>query len=118
MSAAAASGGAASRGAQQLFAAAEAVAKSRGFRFGDGAEGDILNYAQVAYEKIYERALLTNASERELMREGEHAFEQLVDAMIDGANKIEGYRAKRGDVIGEQTLAWAISQLCPLWPIC
>lgn len=118
MSAAAASGGAASRGAQQLFAAAEAVAKSKGFRFGDGAEGDILSYAQFAYEKIHERALLTNISEGELMREGERAFERLVNAMIDGANQIEGYRATKGDIIGEQTLAWAMSRLCPLWPIC
>ena len=115
---AAASGGAESRSAERLFAAAQARANMRGFRIGDDAGEDIWLHAQTAAEQIHERASLTNVSESELILEGEKAFEKLIDAMIDGANEIEGYRITRGDVIGEQTLKWAMSRLCPLWPIC
>ncbi len=98
---------------RQLYEAARNYAASRGYKFGDGAEGDIQRYANDAAIDIEKKRLGQIG-----IGKAEQAFEKLIDSMIEAANQIPGYTIARPDVIGEQTLGQALNKLCPLWPFC
>jgi hypothetical protein len=98
---------------RQLFRAALEYAERRGYVIGDGATGDIENFAIKAALDIEQRKLGENG-----MSEAERAFEKLIDNMIEEARQIPGYAIQRPNIIGEQTLARALNRLCPLWPFC
>lgn len=98
---------------RQLYEAARNYAASRGYRFGDGAEGDIQHYAGKAALDIEQKRLGQTG-----ISTAKQAFEKLIDSMIEAANQIPGYAIARPDVIGEQTLGQALNKLCPLWPFC
>jgi hypothetical protein len=99
--------------AKRLQDFASDYAKKRGYRFGDGVEHWLPHTAQQAANRIIERGSTDLAA-----AEAERAFAILVDAMIEAAERIPGYRIDRPDIIGERTLSDALAKLCPLWPIC
>lgn len=101
--------------AARLYEAAEGRAKMRGYRFGDGSESDMKSLAGRAAQTLNESS---EAPSNAVLRAAEVAFERLVDGMIEASEQISGYRKAHPGVIGERTLARAMKQLCPLWPIC
>lgn len=103
----------------RLFAAAVGRAASRGLRLGPGADSDIRGFAASGATLVMARV----AAEGEprapaLIAEAHSAFETLVDTMAAAAAEIPNYQEFQRGVIGEQTLAIALSRLCPLFPIC
>jgi hypothetical protein len=87
---------------------ANEYAASRGYRFGDGAQDDILHMAEEASEallaKKFNEALL-EANIR--MTEGE--FMVFIENMIIGA--------QYPDILGEDTFKFAKRKLGPMWPL-
>jgi hypothetical protein len=89
-----------------IYERAVEYAQKRGYRFGDGADAMIRSHAMQAGEQIAR------------MSEASRAFEKLIDAMIEAANEIPGYKLDRPHIIGEQTYGKALGKICPLWPFC
>jgi hypothetical protein len=109
--------------ASRLYAAAEARAKQHGLRFGEGADQDLKSMARTAAETILEAAKKKPKEHAEdyaggAVRVASEAMATFVDEMVIGRLKIAGYMDSHPDTIGEETLAWAKSVLCPIWPIC
>lgn len=103
--------------ADRLLAAAEGRAKRHRVAFGPGADQGIRQFAQTAADKVLgDRSSLPPADPQ--VREAEAAFEKLVEEMVGAAGEIADYRKLHPDTIGEETLARALSRLCPLFPIC
>jgi hypothetical protein len=94
----------------RLVAAAEQRAKFHGKTLGDGAEQFIRDRAEVAAEAIQRNDAAVD--------DVRPAFEKLIDEMVKAVNEIPGYADAHPNVIGEQTLSWALSRLCPLFPFC
>lgn len=94
-----------------LWAAAERRAAMHGVRLGQGADNDIRQFARTGADRIV-------GSDGEAVKASEAAFEKLIDEMVSVASEIPGYREAHPDTIGEDTLRWALSRLCPLFPIC
>jgi len=103
--------------ADMLFNAAQTRARTHGVRFGPGAENDIRRFAEQGAERILSQQSPTD-QEDTVVANAESVFEKLVDEMVHGASEIEGYRTANPGVIGEQTLSFALSRLCPCFPIC
>jgi hypothetical protein len=100
-----------------LFSVAQRRAAAHGVQLGQGADGDIRLLAEAGADQIL-RQLPQVTSEHPMVKDAQAAFEKLVDEMVRAANEIEGYRIAYPRTIGEQTLAQALSKLCPLFPIC
>jgi hypothetical protein len=98
---------------QRLFTSASRRAESQGYHFGPGADQFFRQTSDEAATKI-----VSAGGTEDLIKAGEVAFDRLVDEMIAASRSIPGYAARHPDVIGEETLAKALSRLCPLWPIC
>jgi hypothetical protein len=100
-----------------LFQAAESRAKAHGTQLGQGADADIRGFARTGAERILTGLtdpVLSNAA----ITDAQAAFVTLVDAMVEAASEIPGYRDAHPAMIGEQTLKRALARLCPLFPIC
>jgi len=103
--------------AAALFSTAQRRAAAHGMQFGQGADGDIRRFADTGADRILSQNPEATRGHPTVMA-AHVAFETLVDEMIRAANEIEGYHAAYPMTIGEQTLARALSKLCPLFPIC
>ena len=106
--------------AERFLSNSNLYATSRGFRFGSGAAGFFKDAANRAAKDILEKPDVDPDGPlfAVLIRHGDRAFETLIDAMIAGANELPNYLANHPQTIGEETLAFAMSELCPMWPIC
>lgn len=104
--------------AARLYQTALDRAREKGFRFGDGADNAIHQFAQDAVAKIEVEERRSGSSREALVVQSQAAFVRLVDEMIAAADQIEGYKLQHPDVIGEQTLGTAMNRLCPFFPIC
>ena len=100
-----------------LFAAAQSRAASRGLRLGDGAHHQIRYFADQGASRILAQSPNADAA-TPVVSEAAKAFDRLIDEMASAASTIPGYESLHPNVIGEQTLAAAMSKLCPLFPIC
>lgn len=100
-----------------LWNAAQRRAAKAGVRFGQGADSDIRTFAHRGADLILGSHPNVGLNEP-MVRDAEAAFERLVDEMVAAASSLPGYRAQNTNTIGEQTLALALSRLCPLFPIC
>ena len=94
---------------------AEEYASAKGYRFGHGAEGYMRDHAAQAEAEI---AQLSVGERDTKLKEAERNFAKLIDGMIEAAHNIDGYEAGHPGAIGEDTLAQALGNLCPLWPFC
>ena len=103
--------------ARTLWAVAERRAKMHGVQLGQGADADIRQFARTGSDRIL-NAHPEAALNDKVVEDAEAAFEKLIDEMVSAASEIAGYREAYPDIIGEQTLARALSRLCPLFPIC
>jgi hypothetical protein len=104
--------------AARLFAAAEARASLNGVRFGEGVDHQLRYFSEQAADRILRRAAGEEAQREALIAEGVAAFQAVVDRMVEARKGIAGYEQRNPDMIGEETLSWALRNLCPLWPIC
>jgi hypothetical protein len=102
--------------AETLVSAAEKRADAHGMKFGEGADGDIRRFARTAAERLCSDT--AGGPPTDVISTATGAFERLVEEMVSQASQIDGYAAAHPGVIGEQTLARALSKLCPLFPIC
>ena len=100
---------------KNLIAAAEQRASTHGMRLGPGADNDIRRFATTGASQMF---AAHTPPEPQKIEEAKAAFERLIDEMVLAASEIPGYRAAQPGIIGEQTLARALSRLCPLFPIC
>lgn len=103
--------------AARLWNAAQRRAAKAGVQFGQGADSDIRSYADRGADRILS-AYPGAGPNDPVVRDAEIAFERLVDEMVAAASNLPGYRAQNPNIIGEQTLAAALSRLCPVFPIC
>ncbi len=100
---------------RRLIEAIERHLELRGVRLGDGAESYFRDHARRAAEEIWAQP---EPMREQKLREAERNFERLIETMTSHAQRIPGYRERRGNVIGEETLGASLSDLCPLWPFC
>ena len=100
-----------------LWTAAERKAQMHGVRLGQGADADVHQFARTGADRILQAHPEVVPNDR-VVKDAEAAFEKLIDEMVSAASEIAGYREAYPDTIGEQTLARALSRLCPLFPIC
>jgi hypothetical protein len=98
--------------AKRIFEHAKKYAESRKVRLGDGADQDFAKYAQIAAAELLKTSDAPLAGREKAI---DIVFERVIDEMLVQAKTIPGY--ERG-VIGEQTLKFALSKLCPLFPFC
>ncbi|TBZ77017.1 hypothetical protein [Rhizobium leguminosarum] len=105
---------------ERLFTYASHHAERFGYRFGEGAEGDVRSAAGNAASAINERVEEEKKPDkRELyVRQAEGAFEFLVERMIFEALTNKKIHPGPPGIIGEQTFERARALLCPCWPIC
>jgi len=103
--------------AKALFAIAEQRAKTHGMQLGHGADGDIRRFAETGADRILAQVPDVTALDPTVVN-AQMAFEKLIDEMVRAATEVDGYSAANPNIIGEQTLARALSKLCPLFPIC
>lgn len=103
--------------ARDLWAAAERRANMRGVRLGQGADADIHQFARTGADRILDVHPNVTPHDK-VVEDATAAFAKLIDEMVSAASEIAGYRDAYPDTIGEQTLARALSRLCPLFPIC
>lgn len=104
--------------AKRLFDAAVERARNQKVRLGNGADNDIRALSRKAASEIIRHSEATNSSIEAMVRSSERIFENLIDEMLFSRSKIPGYQNSYPGVIGEQTLALALRELCPMWPIC
>jgi len=92
----------------------------QGYRFGQGAEHDIEYTARQAIGKMFGTKVPARLTPRHqaMLIQAEAGFAMLISTMIEGRSQISGYAARNPDTIGEETLGWARSKICPLFPIC
>lgn len=114
----------------RLFRHSELHAARLGYRFGDGAEGDVRNRARDAARRLVDPAPPTVSDDRPpphsgstvsneiAVRQAEVALEVLVEQMIFAARSISGYEKSHPGVIGEETFRKALAAICPAWPLC
>jgi hypothetical protein len=100
---------------QELFEHATQFAKSHGTRFKPNARKHLKEKAEKAADDIL---AMKPAEQSAKIDEARRAFETFVLIMIAGADAIPHYRAARKDALGEQTFAFALGKLCPIWPFC
>ena len=81
--------------------------------FGTGAGSYVESRISYAATEIAGR---TEDSQREDIAVAQEAFKRLIDEMTRARAQIQGYSLD--NTIGEKTLAIALRNLCPLWPIC
>jgi hypothetical protein len=101
--------------ADRIFSAAQAYAASKGVALGEGADHEFQLKARQAAQSI---SAVPPDIQDVRVDEAIRNFLHVIDHMVVGANSIEGYRAERGNVIGERTLGFALRRVCPLWPFC
>ncbi len=89
-------------------------AASRGYHFGQGAEGLIANAMQQAANQLSQ---LSQVQCQQGILEARRNIHRYVDAMIANARADASYSKQNPGVIGEQTFA-AARRLCPIWPFC
>ena len=53
-----------------------------------------------------------------MLVQAEASLALMISTMIRASTEIRGYSKRSPNVIGEETLGWAQSRLCPLFPIC
>lgn len=101
----------------RLLAFAHWRAARRGFRFGKGAEQDLRQMVEDTVDRILtgDRRGMTKT---QMITAAEKALGRMVSEMIKARGLIIGYADAHPDTIGEQTMGWARSKLCPLFPIC
>ena len=100
---------------REIFDAAAKYAAKNKVKFGDGADRDIRVFAKRAASEI---AILPIGEQLGRIMAASLSFERLIDEMIRQSRSIPNYQAQHPGIIGEQTLAGALSLLCPLWPFC
>jgi len=100
-----------------LFETAEGRAQLHGRRFGPGADTDIRSFASRGADAIISRTAAPTITDP-LVADAARNFERLVDEMVASVTELKDYAERNPGVIGEQTLARALSRLCPLFPIC
>lgn len=100
-----------------LWSAANRKAHAHGVQFGSGADTDIRRLAEMGADRMINQMGEPSGGDP-AVEDAEAAFEKLVDEMFRAAGEIEGYSTAHPMTIGEQTLAEALSRLCPLFPIC
>jgi hypothetical protein len=100
--------------AATLWRSAEEVARDAGVTFGHDAEAYIRAHAERGAERLAAERSGSPAAVAETIQ----AFRTLVRTMLEGANTIAGYKARRPTEIGEETLSFALRRLCPLFPFC
>ncbi len=93
--------------AERLRRAVDERARHHGVRLGAGADSDIAQFVKEAAKKV--------ARDPSRMNEAERAFERLIDEMFAASTRIKDYQP---GLVGERTLADALSRLCPMFPIC
>ena len=103
---------------KRLFDTAVKRARSREVRLGEGADSYIHVLSGKAADEIIRYSNATNSSVEPLVRSCELIFETLIDEMLLARKNIPGYQTLQPNIIGEQTLAAALKELCPMWPIC
>ena len=105
---------------KRLISYAHWYAASQGYQIGDGAEHDIEYMAEQAIVKMFGEKIPTRFQSRHLamLIQAEASFAMLIATMIQGSKEISGYSKKNPDRIGEETMGWARSRICPLFPIC
>lgn len=103
---------------KRLFNASAMRARSRGVKFGEGADTAIRAMSKKAAVDIVRFVEASGTPPEPLVRSAELVFEKLVDEMLSAQKHIPGYRALHPGVIGEQTLSAALDLLCPIWPLC
>ncbi|MCG6904052.1 MAG: hypothetical protein LJE68_15365, partial [Rhodobacter sp.] len=104
----------------RLYSYAKWCAARQGYRFGQGADGDIQYMTQQSIEKMFGNTLPKRPSARHeaMLVQAEASLSLLVATMIRGSREIKGYAASHDNVIGEETMGYARSLICPLFPIC
>ena len=102
--------------ARQFVEAAQRKAESYGVRLGEGADQGIREFARTGAERILQQPAGAVQDAQTLAAVA--AFERLVEEMVSAREEIPGYAISRPGVIGERTLAHALSKLCPIFPIC
>jgi hypothetical protein len=103
--------------AKELITAAERRASMYGMQLGHGADADIRQFARTGASQMF-AAHPTPEPPTQMVEEAKAAFERLIDEMVLAASEIPGYQTAHPGTIGEETLARALSRLCPLFPIC
>lgn len=103
---------------KRLFDTAVKRARSREVRLGQGADSDIQALSRKAADEIIRYSTATNSSVEALVRSCERMFEILIDEMLLARKNIPGYQTSQPNIIGEETLAAALKELCPMWPVC
>jgi len=101
-----------------LINAAESRARDKGYRFGPGADSDIKNFADKGAQEVIATSNREQKPIGDLVGTARHAFETLVDQMITAKTTLPELRDQDPGIIGERTLGEALSDLCPIWPIC
>ena len=103
-----------------LYYAAASRAVGLGFRLGQGADSSFRDTARQAAGEIFAPGRQGDAIDADLER-AVRSFQTLVDTMI-GVRRLayaNNPQLLAGNVIGEDTLAWARNVLCPgFWPFC
>ena len=100
-----------------LVATAERRAAAHGMRFGQGADSAIREFARSGAEQILSGDHVRGLRNKSI-GDTVAAFERLVDMMVSASGEIPGYREAQPGVIGEDTLARALTWICPLFPFC
>lgn len=95
-------------------------AASEGYRFGYDAKDDVEYMARQAVTKLFGRDVPKRLQPRHraMMAQAEASLAMMISAMIQGSKEIPGYATNHPNTIGEDTLHFATSRLCPLFPIC
>ena len=99
----------------QLHAFARGYATGRGYVIGDGADNDLLYRLQSNEAEIGRRY---DANPKAAQADAEGGLTELIDTMIRARRSVYDEQELRMSVIGERTFGWAISKLCPLFPVC
>lgn len=100
---------------KQLYESSRSYADLRGYKLGVGADQDFHSAANRAGSDL---APLSGVElERELQRYTGR-FHSVISRMVEASFDIEGYREGEPGVLGEQTLSWALRDLCPFPPFC
>jgi hypothetical protein len=102
--------------AEALFAAAERTAQERGMRFDDGVDSDVRRLAVQAAERMLVQNPAMHPGDP-LLKRAEAGFEQLAEGMVSQVRRYRDDDAER-PALKADTLARALSRLCPLFPIC
>jgi len=104
---------------ERLVSYAHWYVSKKGYRFGPGANADIDLMLQRGARKVHSETRGRSDEDAEAtLRKAEASIRRLVNRMIREADRIPGYAARNRRTVGEQTLSFALKDLCPLWPIC